>query len=286
MKDLQNTRDHREIPLDHVGVRDLLYPIVILDQTAGTQQTVARLSMSVDLPHHFRGTHMSRFIEVLEHHRGEVTMRTLPIILEELRRRLQAERARVEVRFPYFLQRTAPVSHSVALMDYDCWFIGKASDESHDFLLGVDVPVTSLCPCSKAISDYGAHNQRGHVSIEVRSAESDAGSPAIIWIEELVAIAEQAASSPVYPLLKRVDERHVTMQAYDNPRFVEDIVRDVAVALRADRRVAWYDVEAVNQESIHNHSAYASTTWTRMGTTESANAAGAEKSVPASALVQ
>jgi GTP cyclohydrolase I len=285
MKDLQNMRDHREIPLDHVGVRDLRYPIVILDQTAGTQQTVARLSMSVDLPQHFRGTHMSRFIEVLEHHRGEVTIRTLPIILDELRRRLQAERARIEVRFPYFLQRSAPVSHSAALMDYDCWFIGEATGEVLDFLLGVDVPVTSLCPCSKAISDYGAHNQRGHVSIEVRSATNAEGAPAIVWIEELVAIAERAASAPVYPLLKRVDERHVTMQAYDNPRFVEDTVREVAVALRADLRVAWYSIEAVNQESIHNHSAYARSTWSRVAETESGSAA-AENGMPASAIVQ
>ncbi len=285
MKDLQNARDHREIPLDHVGVRDLRYPIVILDKSAGTQQTVARLSMSVDLPHHFRGTHMSRFIEVLEHHRGEVTMRTLPTILDELRRRLRAERARIEVRFPYFLQRAAPVSRSAALMDYDCWFIGEVAGDVHDFVLGVGVPVTSLCPCSKAISDYGAHNQRGHVSIEVRSATTTDGAPAIVWIEELVAIAERAASAPVYPLLKRVDERHVTMQAYDNPRFVEDIVRDVAVALRADIRVAWYNIEAVNQESIHNHSAYASSTWSRVEEIESATIA-AETSVAASGVVQ
>jgi len=285
MKDLQNAPDHREIPLDHVGVRDLRYPIVILDQAAGTQQTVARLSMSVALPHHFRGTHMSRFIEVLEKHRGEVTMRTLPIILGELRRRLQAERARIEVRFPYFLQRSAPVSHSAALMDYDCWFIGEATGDVHDFLLGVAVPVTSLCPCSKAISDYGAHNQRGHVSIEIRCSTGTDGAPAIVWIEELVAIAEGAASAPVYPLLKRVDERHVTMQAYENPRFVEDIVRDVAIALRADLRVAWYGIEVVNQESIHNHSAYASSTWSRNEESESADAA-TETNVASGATVQ
>jgi GTP cyclohydrolase I len=286
MKDLQSSRDDREIPLDHVGVRDVRYPIVILDRNAGTQQTVGRLSMSVDLPHHFRGTHMSRFIEVLEEHRGEVTMRTLPIILDELRRRLEAARARIEVRFPYFLQRSAPVSHSAALMDYDCWFVGEATGEVNDFVLGVVVPVTSLCPCSKAISDYGAHNQRGHVSIEVRSVTNMEGEPAIVWIEELVAIAEHAASAPVYPLLKRVDERHVTMQAYDNPRFVEDIVREVSVALRADVRVASYDVEVVNQESIHNHSAFASSMWSRVGEAELTNGVGVPKSVAASALGQ
>jgi len=263
MEDIQSSRDQREIPLEHVGVRDLRYPIVVLDQSAGTQHTVARLSMSVDLPHRFRGTHMSRFIEVLEHHRGEVTIRTLPTILDELRRRLSAERARMEVVFPYFLERAAPVSHSRALMDYECSFIGEASGDTYDFVLGVRVPITSLCPCSKAISDYGAHNQRGIVAINVRTTKAAEGTPTIVWIEELVAIGEKAASAPVYPLLKRVDERHVTMQAYDHPAFVEDIVRDIALTLRSDQRIVWYAVEAVNHESIHNHSAYASSTWSR-----------------------
>ena len=263
MKDLQSTHDNRSIALDHVGVRDLQYPIVVLDRESGTQHTVARIAMSVDLPHHFRGTHMSRFIEVLEGHRGEVTLRTLPRILSELRGRLNAARARMEVRFPYFLERTAPITHAKALMNYECWFVGEASNETQDFLLGIEVPVTSLCPCSKAISDYGAHNQRGHVSIEVRSTMDERGAPAIVWIEDLVAIAEKSASAPVYPLLKRADERHVTMVAYDNPRFVEDIVREVSLKLRADSRVAWYHVQTVNQESIHNHSAYASSMWSR-----------------------
>lgn len=283
MKDLQSSPDDREVPLDHVGVRDLRYPIVVLDEKAGTQQTVARLSMSVDLPHQFRGTHMSRFIEVLERHRGEITMRTLPDVLEDLRVRLKADNARIEVRFPYFVERHAPVSKAAALMDYEAWFIGHGTKARLEFVLGVSVPVTSLCPCSKAISDYGAHNQRGAVTIEVRSRREQNGSPSIVWIEELIQVAERAASSPVYSLLKRVDERHVTMQAYDNPRFVEDIARDVAVTLRADPRIVWYRVEVNNDESIHNHSAYASTEWSRPDTDGESELAGALGAVTNSA---
>lgn len=256
MHDVQNQIDERGIPLDQVGVTDLRYPIVVLDRERERQQTIARLTMSVNLPHHFKGTHMSRFLEVLNRHRGEVTMRTLPSILRELKERLNAESARIAVAFPYFLEREAPASGSRALMDYGCSFVGEVNGDEEDFVLGVQVPVTSLCPCSKAISDYGAHNQRGVVTIEVRSARQD-GEPALVWIEELIEIAERSASAPVYPLLKRADERHVTMQAYDNPVFVEDIVRNAATALKTDPRIASYRVHAVNQESIHNHGAFA-----------------------------
>jgi GTP cyclohydrolase I len=206
---------------------------------------------------------MSRFIEVIEDHQGLVTMKTLPGILRELKKVLEAESARMEVRFPYFMERTAPVSRATGLMDYECSFVGEANGKTDDFVLGVRVPVTSLCPCSKAISDYGAHNQRGLITIQVRSARQKSGRPRIIWIEELVDVAEKSASAPVYPLLKRADERHVTMQAYDNPVFVEDVVRNVAVKLKEDERVAWFSVEAVNMESIHNHSAFARVAWTR-----------------------
>jgi GTP cyclohydrolase I len=254
--DVQNRPDHRGIALDQVGVRDIRCPIVVLDRTAERQQTVATISMAVSLPHHFKGTHMSRFVEVLNEHRGEITIRTIPALLDDLKRRLNAERARVEVRFPYFLERTAPVSGATALMDYQCVFTGEANGAESDFVLAVEVPVTSLCPCSKEISEYGAHNQRGHVSIEVRSS-------ALIWIEELIEVAESAASAPVYPLLKRVDERYVTMLAYDNPVFVEDMVRNAAVALERDQRIRWFRVQAVNQESIHNHSAFAQIEWAR-----------------------
>jgi GTP cyclohydrolase I len=261
--DVQNRHDSRGLPLDNVGVRDIRCPITVLDRQDAKQQTVALVSLSVSLPHHFKGTHMSRFVEILETHRGEFTMRTIPSLLDDVRGRLDAERARVEVRFPYFVRRAAPASGAAALMDYQCWFIGEAGDGNSDFILGAEVPVTSLCPCSKEISEYGAHNQRGHISIEVRSVCGDDATPELIWIEELIAIAESSASAPVYPLLKRIDERHVTMQAYDNPVFVEDMVRNVTVQLQADPRVAWCSVRAVNQESIHNHNAFATIEWTR-----------------------
>jgi GTP cyclohydrolase I len=261
--DVQNREDTRGIPLERVGVRDIRCPITVLDRTANRQHTVAALSLSVSLPHHFKGTHMSRFVEILERHRGEFTMRTLPAFLDELRSRLDAERAQVEVRFPYFVARSAPASGATALMDYQCWFIGQAGTSSSDFVLGVEVPVTSLCPCSKEISSYGAHNQRGHITIEVRTVDGSDGLPELVWIEELIDVAERSASAPVYPLLKRADERHVTMQAYDNPVFVEDMVRNVVLHLRADERIVWCSVKAINQESIHNHNAFAHVEWRR-----------------------
>ena len=263
LHDIQSLPDRRKIALDQVGVTDLRYPIKVYDRDRKEQQTVAQITMSVNLPHHFKGTHMSRFIEVVERHQGLVTMKTLPGILRQLKSSLEAESARMEVRFPYFMKRTAPVSRATGLMDYECSFVGEANGKKDDFVLGVRIPVTSLCPCSKAISDYGAHNQRGLVTIQVRSNRNKAGRPRIIWIEELVELAEKSASAPVYPLLKRADERFVTMQAYDNPVFVEDIVRNVAVMLKKDDRVAWFSVEAVNMESIHNHSAFARVAWGR-----------------------
>ncbi len=266
MDDVQNHPDERQIPIDHVGVADIRVPIIVLDRQCQRQQTVATLTMSVNLPPDVKGTHMSRFVEVLNEHRGEVTMQTLPAILLDLKRRLHAERASMRVTFPYFLERTAPASGARALMDYECTFVGELNGGHPDFVLGVRVPVTSLCPCSKAISDYGAHNQRGIITLNVRSVPTASGLPELIWIEELVEIAERSASAPVYPLLKRVDERHVTMQAYNNPVFVEDIVRNIAVRLQQDPRVAWFDVHAVNHESIHNHSAFARLAWQRAST--------------------
>lgn len=239
------------------------YPITVLDRQAERQHTVATLSMSAGVPHDSKGTHMSRFIEVLNRHRGEITMHTLPAILQEMRERLDAESARIEVDFPYFVERAAPASGATGLMDYECSFVGEASSTGNDFVLGIRVPVTSLCPCSKAISDYGAHNQRGIISIEVRSTPSPEGAPQLIWLEELIEVAERSASAPVYPLLKRPDERYVTMQAYDNPVFVEDMVRNVAEKLQADERVAWFRVHAANAESIHNHNAFAQIEWRR-----------------------
>jgi GTP cyclohydrolase IB len=262
MDDVQSRPDGRGLAIDRVGVSGLRYPITVLDKQDGRQETVAQLSMSVSLPHHFKGTHMSRFIEVLNSHRGEVTMRTMPTILHELKARLEAETAHLEVKFPYFLERSAPVTKSKALMDYDCAFIGESNGATDDFVLTVKVPVTSLCPCSKEISDYGAHNQRGYITIEVRGARAQDGTPEIIWIEELIEIAELSASSPVYALIKRPDERYVTMQAYDNPVFVEDMVRKAAEQLQKDTRISWFRVHSENDESIHNHNAFAEITST------------------------
>ena len=269
IEDVQGRPDARGIALDRVGVTDLRYPIVVLDRAEQKQHTIATLTMSVNLPHHFKGTHMSRFLEVLNAHRGEITMRTMPEILHELKTRLDAESARIEVSFPYFIERAAPVSGAKGLMDYECSFVGEVNGGSEDFVLGAKVPVTSLCPCSKAISDFdpetgkgrGAHNQRGEVSLEVRGTQTPPAD--LIWLEELVEIAERCASAPVYPLLKRSDERFVTMQAYDNPVFVEDMVRNVALQLKADKRVEWFRIQAVNHESIHNHGAFAQVEWKR-----------------------
>lgn len=265
MVDIQSQKDHRKVAIDQVGVSDLRYPIVVLDRAREKQTTVARIAMSVSLPHEFKGTHMSRFIEILNAHRGEITMRTLPGVLRELKKRLHAEKARIEVAFPYFLERAAPATGARALMDYECSFVGEVNGKAEDFVLQVRVPVTSLCPCSKAISDYGAHNQRGFITIDIRSMGTEGAGPALVWIEELIHIAEQSASAPVYPLLKREDERHVTMQAYDHPVFVEDMVRNVAVELQNDERIVWFRAHAVNHESIHNHSAFACVEWTRTG---------------------
>lgn len=263
MVDVQGTADDRQVAIDQVGVSELRYPITVLDRAHERQRTVAQFSMSVGLPHHFKGTHMSRFIEVLNQHRGEVTLRTLPALLADLRAKVDAETARVEVRFPYFLERLAPVTKAAALMDYQCSFVGESRPSGDTFVLGVCVPVTSLCPCSKAISDYGAHNQRGYITIEVRGPSGEAFERNIIWIEELVEVAEASASAPVFPLVKRPDERHLTMQAFDNPVFVEDMVRNVALKLKADARVLWFRVEARNDESIHNHNAFARVEWRR-----------------------
>jgi GTP cyclohydrolase IB len=261
VEDVQGRPDFRNLPIQRVGVTNLRYPIVVLDREKSRQETVASFTLSVSLPHHFKGTHMSRFIEVLNEHRGEITMHTVPVILADLRERLDAESARIEVEFPYFLERAAPVTGSSAMMDYRSAFIGEVNQQESDFILQVQVPVTSLCPCSREISDYGAHNQRGYVTVDVRTVRSDQ----MIWIEEIVDAVEKSASSPVYPLLKRPDERHVTMRAYEKPVFVEDLVRNVAVRLQQDERVGWFRVNALNQESIHNHDAFAELEWTRVG---------------------
>jgi GTP cyclohydrolase IB len=256
LPDIQATPDTRGIDIDQVGVSDLRYPIQVLDQNGNPFPTVAKIAMSVHLPHHFKGTHMSRFLEVLSEHEGEVTMRTLPVILHDLKNRLDAEEAHIDVAFTYFVTKKAPVSGSPAKVGCDCSFKGISKTSGDDFVLSVTVPVTTLCPCSKEISEYGAHNQRGYVTLEVRPKKNSAGWE-LILIEDLIEVAERSGSAPVYALLKRTDERFVTMQAYDNPVFVEDVVRNAAAILRSDPRVSSFKVTAVNHESIHDHNAFA-----------------------------
>lgn len=257
LPDIQATPDSRGIAIDQVGVSHLRYPIHVTDAAGNPFPTVAKISMSVHLPHHFKGTHMSRFIEVLSRHEGEVTSRTLPAILHDLRARLDAEEAHIEVEFTYFVTKNAPVTGMPAKVGCDCVFSATSGAAGDELTLRVTVPVTTLCPCSKEISDYGAHNQRGYVTIEVKPKQRKQGWE-LILIEDLITIAEKSGSAPLYALLKRPDERHVTMQAYENPVFVEDVVRNAAAQLLADKRVATFTVKAVNHESIHDHNAFAS----------------------------
>jgi GTP cyclohydrolase I len=261
LRDVQAEIDARGLHIDRVGVSGLAYPIAVLDHDQGRQQTVGEIALSVSLSHEARGTHMSRFVEILERYRGEMTIHTLPALLDEMRERLGADAAEIDIDFPYFLQRRAPVTGSSAMMDYRCAFRGSRGPAGDVFTLAVTVPVSTLCPCSKEISDYGAHNQRGYVTAQVRGNSFE--DEDLIWIEEVIGWIEDSASAPVYPLLKRPDERHVTMQAYDNPRFVEDVVREVGLRLVGDSRVAWFHVRAENLESIHNHSAFAEIEWSR-----------------------
>ncbi len=249
MKDVQNRPDARKISIDRVGVKNLSYPVTVLDRANAIQHTVGSISMTVSLPHRFRGTHMSRFVEILNEHHRELHIDRIDDILKKMKERLDAEEASMEVVFPYFMEKSAPASGARSLMEYRCYFQGNLSDRA-DFVLGVDVPVTTLCPCSKELSKRGAHNQRSQVRIRVRYA-------GFVWIEELIEVAETSASSPLYALLKRKDEKVVTEHAYNRPMFVEDVVREIAVKLDADSRIVWYSVESENMESIHNHNAYA-----------------------------
>jgi len=254
LKDVQNSIDERRIPIQKVGIRSLRYPVVVLDRRNESQHTVATISMFVDLPHKFKGTHMSRFIEIMNQCRGKVSVHEIGSILKAMTDRFASETAHLEIRFPYFIEKSAPVSRSKSLMDYDCAFIAGLDATKRrnalDLMLEVVVPVTTLCPCSKEISRHGAHNQRSKITIQVRTLK-------LVWLEDLIEIAESAASAPLYSLLKREDEKSVTERAYRNPRFAEDIVRAVSVKLRADKRISWFQVEAENFESIHNHNACA-----------------------------
>jgi len=249
MNDVQQERPKHQIPINQVGIKDLRYPIRVLDRAKGYQDTVAQITMLVDLPAHYRGTHMSRFVEILNKYKGEIAYKELRPILEDMRRTFEAECAHISMSFPYFVEKEAPVTGTKSLMEYTAFFSARLSEE-YEFVLGVRVPVLTLCPCSKEISDYGAHNQRAYVTVEVKFSD-------FVWLEELIEVAESSASSPVYSLLKRPDEKFVTEHAYDNPHFVEDVVRSVAVKLKGDPRILWARVSAESMESIHNHNAYA-----------------------------
>ena len=250
LHDKQSERDHRELRIDKVGVRGLRFPIQIRDKARTLQNTVATIGMFVDLPKEFKGTHMSRFIEVLNAHGHIVHVENINDILHAMQKKLNAATSHLEMEFPFFLEKRAPVSGMTSVMDYTARFDATACGKEIDFVLTVKVNVTTLCPCSKAISQYGAHNQRGEVTVQIRSTKA-------IWIEDLISIVEASASSELYALLKRQDEKAVTERAYENPVFVEDLVRNVALKLNAHPDVTWYKVEAENYESIHNHNAYA-----------------------------
>ena len=256
MRDVQNQADARGIAIQHVGIRDAHLPFLIKTKDGGFQSVLARIQFTVELPEKYKGTHMSRFLEILTPwSRKPLAEPEMDAMLGEALTRLDAQAADVELAFKYFVEKQAPVSGRASLLDYDCRFVGrKRAGEPLDFTLGVDVPFTSLCPCSKEISDYGAHNQRSICRVRVRFAP---GHDCIL-IEDLTSLVEAQGSSPIYPLLKRADEKYVTEAAYDNPKFVEDILRDNVLALRKLDGIAWFSVECENFESIHNHNAYAS----------------------------
>ncbi len=249
LPDTQNQADKREIPIDKVGIKDLKYPITVKDKDNGIQHTVATISMTVDLPKEFKGTHMSRFVEVLMNKR-EIHIDSIYEILREMQNKLNSVSAHVELDFPYFKEKKAPVSKKPSLIDYRIRFHAVIENDKKDLIMTVIVPVKTLCPCSKNISKYGAHNQRGEVTVSVRFSDN-------VWFEDIISIVEKSASSELYTLLKRDDEKYVTEKAYENPVFVEDVVRNVAMKLKDNENILWYSVEAENFESIHNHNAYA-----------------------------
>ena len=249
VEDVQGRADTRRLPINRVGIKEIRHPVRVKDRSAGEQHTIATFNMYVSLPHNFKGTHMSRFVEIL-HAEREISVESFRAMLATMTERLEADAGHIEMSFPFFVMKRAPISGVESLMDYHASLIGERRGGQTDMWVKVVVPVTSLCPCSKRISDYGAHNQRSHVTITARLRDH-------MWIEELIEIAESQASCELYGILKRPDEKYVTERAYDNPKFVEDMVRDVATRLNADERIAAYVVESENFESIHNHSAYA-----------------------------
>lgn len=249
LPDTQNQSDKREIPIDKVGIKDLKYPITVKDKDNGIQHTIATVAMTVDLPKEFKGTHMSRFVEVLMN-KKDIHIDSIFEILKEMQNKLHANSAHIELDFPYFKEKLAPVSKIPSLIDYRIKFHAVMNKDRKDVIMTVVVPVKTLCPCSKNISKYGAHNQRGEVTVAVRFND-------MVWFEDIISIVEQSASCELFTLLKRDDEKYVTEKAYENPVFVEDVVRNVVMRLKQNEKILWYHVEAENFESIHNHNAYA-----------------------------
>jgi len=250
VRELQNEPDSRNIDIDKVGVKNLRYPILLSDKAHKQQHTIAQINMYVNLPHNFRGTHMSRFVEILSRFHREIAIHNIGTILKTMKQELNAESAHIEMEFPYFVEKKAPVSGAVGLMEYRCSFLGNLTDKTR-LILGVAVPITTLCPCSKEMAEKSAHNQRGEIRVKIRFK-------GFFWIEDLIELIENCASSPIYSLLKREDEKYVTNHAYQNPVFVEDVVRNVALKLETHPAITWYRVETESYESIHNHDAYAS----------------------------
>jgi GTP cyclohydrolase I len=250
IEDVQGRADTRRIPIDRVGIKDIFHPVRVKDRSGGEQHTIANFSMYVHLPHNFKGTHMSRFVEILNEHEREISVESFNAMLADMTTRLESGGGHLEMSFPYFVMKKAPVTGVQSLLNYQATLAAELRDGRIETRIKVLVPVTSLCPCSKQISDYGAHNQRSHLTISATIREH-------VWLEELIDVAEQEGSCELFGILKRPDEKWVTERAYDNPKFVEDIVRDVATRLNQDERIRSYVIEAENFESIHNHSAYA-----------------------------
>lgn len=254
MRDIQNEQDTREIPLQKVGVRGVKYPVTILDKYKKVQNTTATVDLYVNLPHNFKGTHMSRFIQVFHKYHSDISMNNFLEMLEEMRNSLDAQKSFGCIRFPFYMEKDAPVSKAQGIMQYFASYEAEVCENGDKkFYITVEVPVTTLCPCSKAISEFGAHNQRGIVKVKILYSD-------FFWIEDIISGIEKCASSPLYSVLKRKDEKFVTENAYENPRFVEDIVREVYIFLKdfpIKNKFKWFSVECENEESIHFHNAYA-----------------------------
>ena len=250
MVDVQSQSDERNIPLKKVGVKNLQYPVTVLDKVNKYQHTTATVDLFADLPHHFKGTHMSRFIDVFNEHYRDISIKNFLTMLRKIMYKMEAETAFAVVTFPYFIEKSAPVSGQKSMMEYTCQYIGEVSKEKEEFLVGIEVPVLTLCPCSKEISKRGAHNQRGTVKVRLKLGT-------FFWIEDIIELIEASASSGLYTLLKREDEKYITEHAYDHPVFVEDLVREVCVGIEHLKHFPWFSVEAENQESIHKHNAFA-----------------------------